>query len=253
MRNIRFLALMLLLSTGLLAQKMMDGELTGDERLNRKGYPADEYTIKIKERRILNIWLNSNDFDAYLIVESEDGTVYYNDDTEGNNSYLSIIAEPGVYNIWAGAYNASIEFDESMTEARGLYELLYEKGSEVKVSTIKGRLDDADPQLPKGEYYDVIPYNINPRGHFQIRLKGYGFSGFLFIESPSGKVYRSNDFERSEMAGFVNVTNIAPERGTWNLTVSSDILGYMGGYDLEILDLGPDSNEGNKTDPIELE
>jgi hypothetical protein len=227
--------------------------LTGDENSNSKGAPADEYTIQIKTTRILNIWLNSDDFDAFLIVESEDGTVYENDDEafDGSNSHLSIIAEPGVYKIWAGAYQAAFDLEGPKKEARGLYELLYEKGSEVKVTTIEGRLDDGDAQLPQGQFYDIIQENINPSGQFHIRLKGYGFSGFLFVESPSGKVYRSNDYEST--GGYDYVMNVAPESGIWKFNISSDYRDDMGGYDLEILDLGADSNVGIKTKPIELE
>jgi len=253
MKKIPLLSLTILFSTGLLAQKTISGELAGDEILNSKGSPADEYTIQINKTQILNVWLNSDDFDAFLIIESEDGTVYENDNVEydDDNSYLSIIANPGVYRIWAGAYVSSWDYYEPKQEVSGQYELRYERGSEVNVKTIEGRLDNSDKQLPKGEYYDVIEQTINPTGQFQIRLKGYGFSGFLYVESPSGKVYRSNDY--NSLGGYANVTNIAPEQGTWKLNVTSDYAEAMGGYDLEIIDFGADSDKVKTTEPIDLE
>lgn len=254
MKQIPFLTLIMLLSTGLLAQKSVSGELTGDENLNSKGSPADEYTIQINKTQILNVWLNSDDFDAFLIVESEDGSVYENDNIEfsDDNSYLSIIAAPGVYKIWAGVYKSEWEeFEEPEKEARGQYELLYERGSEVNITTVQGRLDNSDQQLPKGEYYDVIEQTINPTGQFQIRLKGYGFSGFLYIESPSGKMYRSDAYD--DVGGYVRVTNITPEQGSWKLYVTSDYSEDMGGYDLEIIDFGANSIKVNNAKPTNLE
>ena len=242
MRKIGFLTLGLLVSSGLFGQKTIGGELTGEENLNSKGNPAVEYIIKIKEKRMLDIWLNSDDFDPFLIVESDGGTVLEDDDTYGNNSHLSIVAEPGEYKIWAGSYNP---------EDRGQFELVYEKGPEVKVTKLEGRLDSNDPQLPKGEFFDQFEHNINPNGHFQIRLKGYGFTGFLLVESPSGKAYRSNDFDNS--GGYPIVKNLAPERGTWKITVTSSYLETQGSYDVEILDLGADPQSENTIEPIELE
>lgn len=254
MKQVPFLTLALLLSTGLLAQKSVSGELTGDENLNSKGAPADEYTIQINKTRILNIWLNSDDFDASLIVESEDGTVYENDDAEwdNDNSYLSIIAAPGVYKIWAGVYKSEWEeFEEPEKEARGQYELLYERGSELNVITLQGRLDNNDQQLPKGEYLDIIDQTMNATGLFEIRVKGYGFSAYLYVESPSGKVYRSHAYD--EVGGYARVTDITPEQGSWKLYVTSDYREDMGGYDLEIIDFGADSIKVNNAKPVNLE
>jgi len=248
MRKIGFIALGLLVTCGLFGQTTINGELTDDANLNSKGNPAVEYTIKIKEKRMLEVWLNSDDFDPVLIIESEDGTVFEDDDTYGNNSYLSLIVDPGEYKIWAGTYGSD-EYDES--SGLGQFELVYEKGPVAKVTTIEGRLNSGDSQLPKGEYFDRIDQNINPNGHFIIRLQAYGFTGFLCVESPSGKVYRSSDFESN--GGFNYVKNLAPEKGIWKITVTSSYTDSEGGYDVEIIDLGADPKTTNTHKPIELE
>lgn len=232
----------LLCSSSLFAQKSISGEITGDEALNMNGIPSDEYVINIKKDRMLEVWLNSNDFDAYLIIEGPDGQVWYNDDSDDKNSYLSMLATPGKYTIWAGSYSA---------DSRGSYELKYLKGSEVSITRLEGRLDDTDDQLPKGEYVDTFEENINIEGPFDIRLKGLGFTGYLCVTSPSGRVYRSGDYYGS--GDYVMISDVAPDKGKWTIQVTSDYVGEMGAYDLEILDFGVDAAQSGGGNAIELD
>ena len=186
----------------------------------------DVHEVKVSSPSLLRVRLNSDDFDSYLIVKTPDGLELTNDDHQGRNSYVEVIAEtPGTYIIWASSF---------IQEAEGAYTLLIDMSQSVSVERTEGRLDPRDMQLPKGEYVDVHKRTISSSNNFTVRLVCYGFDGFLVVTSPSGEVHRNDDADDLRTS---RVSDLVPEAGEWTLHVTTSMASEMGAYDLEIITL----------------
>lgn len=206
-------------------QQTIDGALTADDTKRENAYFYDAHTIKVKSPCIIKIWLNSDEFDTYLIVKTPRGQELVNDDDEGSNSYVEVFAEEeGTYTIWASTYNEGSE---------GAYQLIIDQSDELEIERTEGRLDPRDEQLPKGEYVDTYTRSISVNKNFNIRLKAYGFDGFLVVTSPSGQVWRNDDADDDSSISMIS--DLSPEAGDWKIQVTTYEEGEVGAYDLEII------------------
>lgn len=206
------------------AQDIISGDLSSDDMMRDERQYYEAHTVEIEEPRMLRVSLNSDEFDTYLIIKTPMGTEEYNDDAEGSDSYLELLAEPGTYTIWASSY------DEGTT---GSYSLGIELGDEIEIERVEGRLDPRDEQLPKGEYVDTYMQDIESSEPFSVRLKSYGFDGYLVVTSPSGTTWRNDDWEGDISVSMV--TGLQPEKGEWKIQVTTLEIEEVGAYDLEII------------------
>ncbi len=202
----------------------LNGELSAESMMREGRQYYEAHVIEVDEPRMIRVWLNSDEFDTYLVIKTPMGTEEYNDDAEGSNSYLEILAEPGTYTIWASSY------DEGTT---GNYDLIIDQSEEVSIERLEGRLDPRDEQLPKGEYVDTFEQSISSAEPFSVRLKSYGFDGYLVVTSPSGTTWRNDDWEGDISVSMV--TGLQPEKGKWKIQVTTLEIEEVGAYDLEII------------------
>lgn len=225
MKSLWLLGAALIGATTVNAQETINGALSSDDLQREGSYFYDPHTVEIEKPRILKVWLNSDEFDSYLIVKTPNGQEMVNDDNEGSNSYVEVFAEtPGTYTIWASTYNEG---------STGAYELIVEKSAEMNITREEGRLDPRDEQLPKGEYVDTYNREIKAKSPFSIRLKSYGFDGFLVVTSPSGQIWRNDDAADDYTVSMVS--DLSPENGQWKIQVTTLEEGEVGAYDLEII------------------
>lgn len=221
------LALAALTVSGLsLHAQEIRGVLSNGDPLRDDANHYDVHEVKVNSPTLLRVRLNSDDFDSYLIVKTPDGLELTNDDYQGSNSYIEVIAEaPGTYSIWASSF---------IQGGEGAYTLLIDKSTNVNVDRTEGRLDPRDAQLPKGEYVDVHERTISTTKNFTVRLVCYGFDGFLVVTTPSGVVHRNDDADDLRTS---RVTDLVPEAGEWTIHVTTSMASEMGAYDLEIITL----------------
>lgn len=185
----------------------------------------DIHTVDIDSPRMMKVWLNSDEIDTYLIIKTPYGTEEYNDDWEGSDSYIEFLAEePGTYSIWASSYDA---------ETEGAYELVIDLDQEVDVTRTEGRLDPRDEQLPKGEYVDTYTQTIDASKPFSIRMKSYGFDGYLVVISPDGETFRNDDHDGDISVSML--TGLMPQKGEWTIHCTTLDIEEVGAYDLEII------------------
>lgn len=211
--------------TTLSAQETISGALSSEDTKREGAYFYDAHTIQVNEPRIIKLWLNSDEFDAYLIVKTPSGTELSNDDNEGSNSYVEVFAEEtGTYTVWASTYNEG---------STGEYELQIEKSDRINISRSEGRLDPRDEQLPKGEYVDTHMIKVDTDDTFSIRLKCYGFDGYLVVTSPSGQIWRNDDAGDDYTISMVS--DLSPEKGEWKVQVTTLEIEEVGAYDLEVI------------------
>ncbi|MGM0784580.1 MAG: hypothetical protein ACQEUM_10735 [Pseudomonadota bacterium] len=133
------------------------GELEGESRLD--GWlqgEANEHSLAIEEAGLYDIELRSDDFDAFLVLEGDNGLYREDDDSAGDlNARITTFLEPGDYRL------ISRSFDES-SGTEGLYQL------EVASKTLSQPLQ-RDGELPIGGgihgWYDGSPL------HYQLILE----------------------------------------------------------------------------------
>lgn len=225
-QNILTLASMLAVSGTAMAQiDTLSGQLTTDDHRREEAQYYDAHTVDVESACSIRVWLDSDEFDAFLVVKTPNGVELTNDDNEGSNSFIEVLAdEPGTYTIWASAYEA---------ESTGSYKLVIDQSDEISIDRTEGRLVPRDEQLPKGEYVDVITKKIDTKEPFTVRLKSYGFDGYLVVTSPSGQTFRNDDFEGDYTVSQLN--GLEPEKGEWKIQVTTLNVEEVGAYDLDII------------------
>lgn len=203
----------------------INGTLESGDLMREGQELYDVHTLEIDGPRMMKVTLTSDEIDTYLVVKTPYGTEESNDDWEGSNSHVEFLAEEeGTYTIWASSYDA---------DSQGSYTLSIDAEQEVSVERKEGRLDPRDEQLPKGEYVDTYKQSIDAGGPFSIRMKSYGFDGYLVVVSPSGETFRNDDYDSDVSVSML--TGLSPEKGEWTIHCTTLDIEEVGAYDLEII------------------
>lgn len=215
------LASLLLFLTG--TAQVIEGSIEADDPVDTRGSNYVAHGFEASEGQMVTITLNSVAFDPYLTAISPSGEVFENDDFNGPGSKLELLTEEaGDFEVQASSYGGST----------GSYTLTIELGPIVEIERIEGRLDPRDEQLAKGEAHDVHEIKLDADGEFSIQLRSYGFDGYLVVTSPSGRIWRNDDFSGPELS---RVGPLQHERGTWSIIATSLTTEEYGAYDLEII------------------
>jgi CHAT domain-containing protein/tetratricopeptide (TPR) repeat protein len=95
----------------------VQGTLAEGDRVFQDGSLYVPHTLEGKAGDLIQIRLESTDFDTYLILQGPDGSqVAQNDDLLGTNSWIAIeLPETGRYQILANSYDASGRGDYQLT------------------------------------------------------------------------------------------------------------------------------------------
>jgi len=220
------LAVILILSCSAQAQDHeridFEGSLSSGDQTLESGQWYDVFHFDALKGQKVVVRMESSDFDTYLYLNSPSGNSWDNDDYEGESvSQLEVIAtEAGEYEIWASSYTSDMG---------GTYYIVVELGEVAEIVTIQGRLDHADTQALKGEYFDSHVFEITTDVQVQVELMSLGFDGYLIVTSPSGSVWRNDD------AGSTSISRIGPvagEQGKWRVDVTTVSEGEVGAYDV---------------------
>ncbi len=222
----RLFALLTLLALALpAAAQPLAGTLEDADPSRDSGARYDASTVTLRENQRLVVRMTSDAFDTYLVVKGPKGEEFMNDDFDGTrvSQVEFVAASAGTWTVWASAYS---------TEGRGAYTLEITPGAVARVETIEGRLDPRDPQLPKGEFFDLLERTFATGAPFTLELLSYGFDGFLVVQSPSGTFYRNDDDGDAHTS---RLRDLHPEPGTWKIWVTTTGADAMGAYDLRIV------------------
>jgi hypothetical protein len=208
------------------AQNHVDLLMPAEDMTREGDILYDEYTVDLAEGQELTVRMASPDFDTFIIVRSPSGEVTENDDFEGDQrkSQVDLVAmEAGTYTVWATAYDA---------DQLGSYSLDIEPGAIASIQLLEGRLDPRDAVALKGEYVDLHEVEIDSGQPFRVDLVSYGFDGYLVVTSPSGQVWRNDDFGSTTLA---RVGPLPAEAGTWRIQATSARAEEVGAYDVRII------------------
>ena len=204
------------------------GNLSSNDSQLDSGEYYDTYEVELKAGQELNVVLQSNDFDTYLIVMTPEKLSFENDDAEESQArYASALTMPvivsGTYKIAATSYEKA---------QQGSYQLLIAKQDGIYDGLSEEALQAGDLQFNSGEYYDLYSYEFQANTHITLALSSSEFDPYIVVESPSGKRLENDDY-----AGQSHLSRLdfdVQEGGTWKVYVSSYDEGESGAYQLVI-------------------
>ncbi|MEL6446231.1 MAG: PPC domain-containing protein [Bacteroidota bacterium] len=228
----RFLLFLLALALALpAAAQDFSGSLddTDDTRENDAYY--ETYTFEAEADDEVRVRMESSAFDTYLIVYGPTDEEYYNDDFEGTSVSQIEFAAPmtGTYTIWATSYAA---------ESTGDYTVDVTTTAFVVAEEISGRLDPADKQSIKGEYFDSMTVTAPASGQFYVELRALGFDGYLRVVGPSGEMWRNDDYGDGGGYRLSRVGPLSGDGGQWQIDVTTYGTEEVGAYDIRVLTPG---------------
>jgi len=216
----------------------------GDETL-ATGERRDLFSFEGQAGTPVNIELQSEDFDPFLMLVSPSGQQWENDDVDLasnnlNSQILMSLPESGTYRIVATSYRPG---------EQGAYLLKLRTGSggapadpasptapaapaaaTGAARTISGALEASDQRLSSGEHVDRHAVTFQSGRAVQLRLASSDFDTYLLVRSPSGRQWDNDDFQSGSLDSGLDL--VPPESGEYSVAVTSYRPGETGAYTL---------------------
>lgn len=204
------------------------GELEkGDLTFDETGEYYDTYEIELEAGQFVDVYLSSESFDTYLLLVTPDGTDINIDDyfTDDSNAALYFVArQTGVYTFYVSS---------SKPGETGSYELTCETRDTTLEQTHEGALSaDDDVSWKGGEYYDRYELELGPYEKRVLTLDSDDFEVYLAIHQPDDFVDYVFGYPAAE------IVEADETGGTYTLVVTSINNKEVGGYRLEIREVG---------------
>jgi hypothetical protein len=211
-------------ATTVFSQSMsFPGELgPGDTKLGRY---FDTYSLQLTAGERIVATLSSEQFDAYLILESPDGREIENDDySEGSDARIDTLTDvPGTWKIKASSY-------EEGEQGEYLLSVVRERLQELE--SYSGILDEGDPISVKGEYYDSYTVFLERNQRVVISMRSEQFDPFLVLKPLRGRRMLNDDYEVETES---RIDFIAEASGQYEIFATSYAGSELGQYSLRIL------------------
>jgi hypothetical protein len=190
------------------------------------------YTRSLAAGSEVLIELSSAQFDTFLLVQSPDGVIFLNDDTDAPaGSYLSRLTVPvlssGDYTIYVTSYAGG---------ETGTYTLSITEDNIHYHEQITDALSANDTTFTSGEYYHVYTYDLNAGDTIRVVMTSAEVDTYLFVTSPSGETWVNDDFEGQTSISRLELT--ADVSGTYELYATTAQVGETGTYTLAVAPLG---------------
>jgi uncharacterized protein YfaP (DUF2135 family) len=205
------------------------GVLDSRDPVSVKGEHYDSYTVELQSNQRVVLSMQSEEFDAFLVLNPPQGPRMINDDyLEETESRIDFIAEAGgVYEVFATSYAGG---------EQGTYSLRVLLGEQMNVQEISGYLDFDDPELEEYGYFEIHPLFIEEGEHLILEMTSEDLDTLLMVEGPDG-FYAEND-DHNEQTYISRLELFAEIEGEYFLTTASYDAGVEGGYTLKIYSFG---------------
>ena len=233
------LFILLLTSTACSQDGAHRGSLESGDPTLQNGEYYDAYPVEVQAGQWVEVDLQSDDFDTYVVVLAPSGMNEQNDDFEGstNRSMLRMRAtESGTWQVYAtsfaggetGQYSLSIKVGAEGDTGNAA--LASAQGSGARFES--GRLEAGDSELTSGEYNDE--YRVQGRAGEQLVLDLHSsdFDPYLILIQPDGEQVENDDHEGDLTRSMITTT--LPADGSYRVLVTTYELGSTGAYDLTI-------------------
>jgi len=221
----------------------VSGNIDADTPVNDEGYRTRLYRFDGREGQRIDVRLDAEDFDTYLVLYRDDGTpptrLDDNDDSDGTNSRLTRTLEgSGPYLIEVRGFSQMVEGDYTLS----LAEIAPERPPEpIAVGAIQeGVIDDQDPPDDQDRNYDSFRFTGVEGNRVQIIARSGDFDTFLRISSAEGEFEALATDDDGLGEGTDSRLNFTlPADGDYVIRLSPLSADNEGLYSLELIDRGP--------------
>jgi hypothetical protein len=219
------------------------GELSPIDNQRASGKYEDVYLIRGRRGERVDLRLNADDFDPYLLVTGPGGFQLSNDDDRrGETLHSRLVFElpaDGEYRVSATSFAPG---------AMGAYRLLAARaggGDELDRmqaaapialnAALSGRLQEGDLRLGGSKFQDRYLLAGRRGQRVRIGLESDDFDTFLMLEGPDGTTITSDDItENGRTSTNSRLDTVLVEDGNYVVTVTSYADGATGKYDLSV-------------------
>jgi hypothetical protein len=219
------------------------GELSPIDNQRASGKYEDVYLIRGRRGERVDLRLNADDFDPYLLVTGPGGFQLSNDDDRrGDTLHSRLVFElpaDGEYRVSATSFAPG---------AMGAYRLLAARaggGDELdrmqaaapiaRNAALSGRLHEGDLRLGGSKFQDRYLLAGRRGQRIRIGLESDDFDTFLMLEGPDGTTITSDDItENGRTSTNSRLDTVLVEDGNYVVTVTSYADGATGKYDLSV-------------------
>ncbi len=228
------------------------GSLTSSDVTFSDGEYYDSYTFEGQPGQSVQIDLNSDDFDTYLVLEGPDGQRESNDDADStaHSQIVTQLSQLGTYTVHVTSYGGGETGDYVVSISQGSGGGGGQVASNDSVGlglgqSTGGSLDAADTRSEDGKYQDVYSFEGNAGGTLSVDLSSGEFDTYLTIVAPSGQTFENDDFDGSTSRSVVDFT--LPESGRYRIIATTYASDTTGSYQLAL-----SSGTGNNSTAIYL-
>ncbi|HEY0114438.1 MAG TPA: pre-peptidase C-terminal domain-containing protein [Allosphingosinicella sp.] len=218
------------------------GELSPLDTQRRSGKYEDVYRLEGRRGQRIELRLNSDEFDPYLLITGPGGYQMANDDVAegdgGTNSRLVVqLPADGTYRVSAtsfapgtmGAYR--IEARQAAANAKIDEDL---PAAPIQVgASVEGRLEQRDSAYGEGKFQDRYRLTARRGERIRINLASSEFDTVLTLQAPDGTTL-SNDDHGEETGTNSRIETVLAEAGDYVVSVTSFADGDTGKYRLTL-------------------
>ncbi len=188
--------------------------------------------------------LQSNDFDTYLILAGPNNFYVDNDDDGGTNrSYIiTDLMYSGSYTVGVTSYDPRETGDYDLTVGVSSPlatqdEIDGRDTNSIEIGTVTaGRLEDSDNLASlldyDRNYYDSFAIDLSASQEIAVNLESFDFDPVVVLQTPSGIRYENDDYDGSLEHSFLAHT--ASESGRYRIFVTSYGEFEIGAYELTV-------------------
>jgi hypothetical protein len=205
--------------------QVFDGVLDESDPVSIKDEHYDRYTLRLEPLQRILIRMDSDDFDAFLVLKPPTGRSIRNDDYgEEMNSRIDTVTELG------GSYEIYATSNEGAEQGR--YSLSILTGGRAKVDRRNGSLTAVDPESGDGSYFDEHSLVLAAGEHVIVEMVSSDFDTFLEVQGPAGFYDMNDDYGGSTAVSRLEI--FAAEAGEYIFSTGAYEAGVEGAYSLVI-------------------
>jgi hypothetical protein len=180
------------------AGQRVSGRLEAGDRPRSGGGYQDMWEFEGRQGQDVTIEMHSSDFDSYLELRDDQGSVLAENDDGGDGQdalILTRLPHNGTYRIVARSYGDH--------ESSGIYELTLTTNADVgrpgrpaelrDGQTVMGRLEPGDSLVGDSTFADVYTFRAARDGDVQIDLRSGDFDAYLIVKDQRGATLATDD------------------------------------------------------------
>ena len=183
--------------------------------------PADRFVFEGTAGQRLEIVMQSDDLDAYLILEDAAGNLMVEDDDGGGGLDARIVFTvplDGQYAVLASSYEGETGEYLLLVRQQRVHPIVFEP---ISVGTrVRGSLTDTDGSRSDDRYVDGYEFSGEAGQRIDLGLRSEDFDTYLVLLSPTGETLAENDDE-SDSSSNSELGLQLPFGGTFQVLVTS--------------------------------